>query len=314
MTTTPTNAAAAIETEDLVKAYRGSDTKSVDRLTLTVPQGQVYCLLGRNGAGKTTTIRMLTTLLPPTSGRAEVLGISVDETKRLRPLIGVALQEVALDLWMSPVEQIRMSLAMAGWPKADRRRRETELVEQFGIGGYRDKKVGQLSGGMRRRVDVALAVSHNPKLLFLDEPSSGLDVEGKEEVWRTIELLRADGRTVLLTTHDMDEAVTLSDEIGIMKDGALVASGSTREFTEGQGFSIGVVAVSEIPDEAVRTLTESGQPFQRTGPNALTVSKPSVDASTLAELTKALERAGLSAARVEIRSSSLRDIFLEATA
>ncbi|EFV15027.1 ABC transporter ATP-binding protein [Segniliparus rugosus] len=314
MTADLTAQAPAIETEDLVKAYQGSETKSVDGLSLSVPRGKVYCLLGRNGAGKTTTIRMLTTLLPPTSGRAEVLGVPVAETKRLRPLIGVALQEVALDLWMSPVEQIRMSLAMAGWSKADRRRREHELVEQFGIGSYRDKKVGQLSGGMRRRVDVALAVSHNPQLLFLDEPSSGLDVEGKEEVWRTVELLRSQGRTVLLTTHDMDEAVTLSDEIGIMKDGRLVASGATREFTEGHGFSVEVLADSAIPDDAVRALAASGQPFERTGPAALALAAPSSDAAALAKLTAALEQCGLGEARVAVRSSSLRDIFLEATA
>jgi ABC-2 type transport system ATP-binding protein len=314
MTHAATATTPAIETKNLSKTYPGSDGKSVDGLCLTVPRAKVYCLLGRNGAGKTTTIRMLTTLLPPTSGRAEVLGVPVSETRRLRPLIGVALQEVALDLWMSPVEQIRMSLSMAGWSKADSRRREAELVEQFGIGGYRGKKVGQLSGGMRRRVDIALAVSHNPQLLFLDEPSSGLDVEGKEEVWRTVELLRSEGRTVLLTTHDMDEAVTLSDEIGIIKDGRLVASGGTREFIEGRGFSIEVIASSTIPDEAVGALAADSQPFVRVGASTLATTTASVDAATLATVTAALERNGLGNARVEIRSSSLRDIFLEATA
>src|SRR5262249_31256214 len=139
----------------------------------------------------TTTIRMATTLLTPTSGQLEVQGIPVDKTKELRPLIGVALQEVALDLWMSPLEQIRMALAVAGWPKSDRQRRETELVDQFALGSYLNRKVGALSGGMRRRVDVALAVAHNPQMLFLDEPSSGLDIEGKQEVWNAIRLLRS---------------------------------------------------------------------------------------------------------------------------
>lgn len=153
---------SALEAVDLVKSYPGSDANAVDGLNLVIPRGVVYCLLGRNGAGKTTTIRMATTLLTPTSGQLEVLGVPVDNTTQLRPLIGVALQEVALDLWMSPVEQIRMSLAMAGWPKSDRKRREGELVEQFGLGKYLNRKVGALSGGMRRRVDVALAVAHNP--------------------------------------------------------------------------------------------------------------------------------------------------------
>jgi ABC-2 type transport system ATP-binding protein len=232
----------ALKAVDLVKSYPGSDAKAVDGLTLTIPHGIVYCLLGRNGAGKTTTIRMATTLLTPTSGQLEVQGIPVDNTMELRPLIGVALQEVALDLWMSPLEQIRMALAMAGWPKSGRQRRETELIDQFGLGSYLNRKVGALSGGMRRRVDVALAVAHDPQMLFLDEPSSGLDIEGKQEVWNAIRLLRSQGRTVVLTTHDMDEAVSLADEVGIIKDGALVASGSTQEFTRSHGFAVGISA------------------------------------------------------------------------
>ncbi|MCG7607269.1 ABC transporter ATP-binding protein [Mycobacterium sp. CnD-18-1] len=307
------NSSPALLADDVTKSYPGAETSAVDGLSLTVPRGVVYCLLGRNGAGKTTTIRMATTLLAPTSGRLEVLGIPVAETDALRPLIGVALQEVALDLWMSPVEQIRMSLAMAGWPKDQRRRREDELVEQFGLGKYLNRKVGALSGGMRRRVDVALAVAHDPKMLFLDEPSSGLDIEGKQEVWNAIRSLRSQGRTVVLTTHDMDEAVSLADEVGIIKDGTLVASGSTQEFTRSHGFVAAISSDVAIPDDSVQALAVAGYAVERTTDTALTTTLDSASASALGKLSAELERIGLDQADIEVRSTSLRDAFLEAT-
>ncbi|TEA03889.1 ABC transporter ATP-binding protein [Mycobacteroides salmoniphilum] len=303
----------ALRAADLVKAYPGAETRAVDGLNLTIPQGIVYCLLGRNGAGKTTTIRMATTLLAPTSGELEVLGIPVDKTKELRPLIGVALQEVALDLWMSPVEQIRMSLAIAGWPKGQRKAREEELVEQFGLGSYLNRKVGALSGGMRRRVDVALAVAHNPQMLFLDEPSSGLDIEGKQEVWNAIRLLRAEGRTVVLTTHDMDEAVSLADEVGIVKSGQLVASGSTQEFTRSHGYAVEISADGGVSEDTAKELVAAGYTVRRTETGTLSGTLDSASASDLGALSADLGRVGLGTASIEVRSTSLRDAFLEVT-
>lgn len=303
----------ALRATDLVKAYPGSETRAVDGLNLTIPQGIVYCLLGRNGAGKTTTIRMATTLLAPSSGELEVLGIPVDKTKELRPLIGVALQEVALDLWMSPVEQIRMSLAIAGWPKGQRKAREDELVEQFGLGSYLNRKVGALSGGMRRRVDVALAVAHNPQMLFLDEPSSGLDIEGKQEVWNAIRLLRSEGRTVVLTTHDMDEAVSLADEVGIVKSGQLVASGSTQEFTRSHGYAVEIAADGGVSEDTAKELVVAGYAVQRTDTGTLSGTLDSASASDLGALSTELGRVGLGTASIEVRSTSLRDAFLEVT-
>ncbi|MGH3954692.1 MAG: ATP-binding cassette domain-containing protein [Mycobacterium sp.] len=303
----------ALRAADLVKAYPGAETRAVDGLNLTIPQGIVYCLLGRNGAGKTTTIRMATTLLAPTSGELEVLGIPVDKTKELRPLIGVALQEVALDLWMSPVEQIRMSLAIAGWPKGQRKAREEELVEQFGLGSYLNRKVGALSGGMRRRVDVALAVAHNPQMLFLDEPSSGLDIEGKQEVWNAIRLLRSEGRTVVLTTHDMDEAVSLADEVGIVKSGQLVASGSTQEFTRSHGYAVEIAADGGVSEDTAKELVAAGYAVQRTETGTLSGTLDSASASYLGALSAELGRVGMGTASIEVRSTSLRDAFLEVT-
>lgn len=303
----------ALQAVDLIKTYPGAAHNAVDGLNLTVPQGIVYCLLGRNGAGKTTTIRMATTLLTPTSGRLRVLGHATEDVGALRPLIGVALQEVALDLWMSPVEQIRMCLAMVGWPKSTRRQREAELVEQFGLGAYLNRKVGALSGGMRRRVDVALAVAHDPQMLFLDEPSSGLDIEGKQEVWNAIKLLRAQGRTVVLTTHDMDEAVALADEVGIINAGRLAASGPTHEFTRSHGFVVEVSTDARIPDDILQRLADAG--FRLEQQSDTTVAGPIESASTgvLGKLSAELQGHGYSDASIEIHSTSLRDAFLEAT-
>jgi ABC-2 type transport system ATP-binding protein len=313
-TAVPANG-SAIKTTGLTKTYPGSDINAVSSLNLTIAAGSVYCLLGRNGAGKTTTIRMLTTLLAPSSGTAEVLGISIEQTRRLRPLIGVALQEVALDLWLTAREQLELGLAMAGWRRGERRVRVDVLVEQFGLGSFQHKRIGALSGGMRRRIDVALAVSHDPKVLFLDEPSSGLDIEGKDEVWNVIRTLRREGRTVVLTTHDMEEAVALSDHIGIIKDGELVSSGSTSDLTNGNGVYAYVQSIEEVTEAALRRITESGFTVVENDMHSrtLTLQLDSANAARIAQLAEALDHTGMGASRVEVRSTSLRDAFLEAT-
>ena len=305
----------AIRTIGLTKTYPGSPTAAVSLLDLNVASGSVYCLLGRNGAGKTTTIRMLTTLLAPSSGTAEVLGVPIEQTRRLRPRIGVALQEVALDLWLTPREQLELALAMAGWRRDERRTRVAALVEQFGLGTFQHKRIGSLSGGMRRRVDVALAVSHDPQLLFLDEPSSGLDIEGKDEVWNVITSLRREGRTVVLTTHDMEEAVALSDHIGIVKDGRLVSSGPTSELTNRHGVYAYVHAPGEVPEATLRRIADSGFTVADNDHTrkTLKLQLDSADATRIGRLTAILDEHGMGTSRVEVHSTSLRDAFLEAT-
>jgi ABC-2 type transport system ATP-binding protein len=305
----------AIRTEQLTKSYPGADGTAVSGLDLTVSAGIVYCLLGRNGAGKTTTIRMLTTLLTPTSGTCEVLGIPLTDTRRLRPRIGVALQEVALDMWLTASEQLDLGLAMAGWRRTERKRRVATLVEQFGLNSFQHKRIGTLSGGMRRRVDVALAVSHNPDLLFLDEPSSGLDIEGKDEVWKVITTLRQEGRTVVLTTHDMEEAVALSDQVGIINKGVLVSSGPTSDLTAQHGVYAEVHLAGQSPESARAAITAAGFTLASgdAHPEVLRVQLASAAPAHLGELTAALCTNGLDGTQLEVRSTSLRDAFLEAT-
>ncbi|RDI61308.1 ABC transporter ATP-binding protein [Nocardia pseudobrasiliensis] len=303
----------AIVTTGLSHTYPGADRSAVRNLDLEVPSGSVYCLLGRNGAGKSTTIRMLTTLLAPTSGTARVLGVPLDEVRRLRPLIGVALQEVALDAWLNVGEQLELGLALAGWSHADRRRRVAALLDRFGLAAVRGERIGTLSGGLRRRVDVALAVSHDPRLLFLDEPSSGLDLEGKDELWQVISHLREEGRTVVLTTHDMEEAVALADRVGIIKAGALIASGPADELTRSRGARAHVTADRAIAADVAGDLRAAGFEPVVAGTAALTVPLGAASAREIARLAQALDGAGLAAAEVRVETTSLRDAFLEAT-
>ncbi|MCM6772535.1 ABC transporter ATP-binding protein [Nocardia sp. CDC159] len=304
---------SAIRTHGLAKTYPGADSGAVNGLDLEIPTGVVYCLLGRNGAGKSTTIRMLTTLLPPTAGTAEVLGVPLTDVRRLRPLIGVALQEVALDPWLSAREQLEFGLALAGWARTARRGRVDALIERFGLEAVQRKRIGTLSGGMRRRVDVALAVSHDPRLLFLDEPSSGLDIEGKDELWRVISGLRDEGRTVVLTTHDMEEAMALADHVGIIKAGRLIASGPAAELTRARGARARLTTPWPVSAEASTGLRAAGFPVTTDGDRALTVELPAANAREIARLTAELRSAGLADAELRIDTTSLRDAFLEAT-
>jgi ABC-2 type transport system ATP-binding protein len=224
----------AIEAVALTKEYVAG-ARAVDEIDLRVRYGSVYCLLGRNGAGKSTTIRMLTTLLPPTAGEASVAGVSIRRPMEVRPSIGVALQDVAMDPAMSAIEHLDLAMRLAGVPRKEMPDRRDDMIERFGLSSFAGRPTGDLSGGMRRRADIALAVVNEPVVLFLDEPSTGLDIEGRDEVWKVIGDLRAEGRTVLLSTHDMDEAVALSDEVGIMKDGRIVLEGDPEELTGGTG-------------------------------------------------------------------------------
>ncbi|ATL67217.1 ABC transporter ATP-binding protein [Nocardia terpenica] len=310
---TAADATPAVRTTELCKTYPGATTGAVNGLDLEIPRGIVYCLLGRNGAGKSTTIRMLTTLLPPSAGTAEVLGVPLEDVRRLRPLIGVALQEVALDPWLDAREQLEFGLALAGWSRPRRRARVAELIDRFGLGAVGRKRIGALSGGMRRRIDVALAVSHDPQLLFLDEPSSGLDIEGKDELWRVISDLRDEGRTVVLTTHDMEEAVALADRVGIIKAGTLISSGPAAELTRARGARARIAAEPAAHRDAIDDLRTAGFEVATEHARTVTVALPAANAREIARLTAVLDGSGLEDCEVRVDTTSLRDAFLEVT-
>ena len=217
----------AIKTENLTKKYR--DLVAVDNVNLVIEQGELFSLLGVNGAGKTTMIKMLSCLTSSTSGDAHILGYSIlsDEMK-VKSIIALSPQETAVAPNLSVKENLEMICGISGFSKEKQRQKLNELSLELGLGDVLNKKAGKLSGGWQRRLSIAMALICEPEVLFLDEPTLGLDVIARSELWHTIRSLK--GRvTIILTTHYMEEAEALSDRIGIMKDGRIVAVGTAQE-------------------------------------------------------------------------------------
>src|SRR5215475_7371708 len=219
--------AHGIEAKGLVRTFKG-DIVAVDGIDLRVEPGEIYGFLGPNGAGKSTTVHMLTTLLPPTSGSAHVAGFDiVKEGPKVRSSIGAALQEAALDNLLTGREHHNLQCALHGIPRSERRARSQELLERVGLTLAADRKVGGYSGGMKRRLDLALALAHRPTILFLDEPTTGLDPQSRAALWTEVaRLARDDGVTVFLTTQYLEEADALADRVGIIDHGHIVAQGT----------------------------------------------------------------------------------------
>lgn len=215
----------AIKTVSLTKKYKG--LTAVDNLDLEIVQGELFCLLGVNGAGKTTTIRMLSCITKPTSGEAFVGGISVKEAA-VKSMIGVSPQETAVAPNLTVKENLELICGIHGVPKEKTAEMIRQLSAQFSLEGILHKKAGKLSGGWQRRVSIAMALISQPQILFLDEPTLGLDVIARSELWDTIRSLKGN-ITIILTTHYMEEAEALSDRIGIMKNGRLLALGTAAE-------------------------------------------------------------------------------------
>src|SRR4051794_5117817 len=216
-----------IQVDGLVREFKGG-VRAVDGIHFRVEPGEIYGFLGPNGAGKSTTVLMLTTLLPPTSGTARVAGYDIThEGPHVRAAIGAALQEAALDPLLTGREHMRLQTTLQGLPRAERRARGDELLDRMGLIDAADRKVGGYSGGMKRRLDLALALVHRPRTLFLDEPTTGLDPQSRSDLWEEVaRLAREDGVTVFLTTQYLEEADVLADRIGIIDHGRIVATGT----------------------------------------------------------------------------------------
>ena len=219
-----------IEVEGLAREFKGG-VRAVDGIDLTVEPGEIYGFLGPNGAGKSTTVLMLTTLLPPSSGTARVAGHDiVREGPEVRRAIGAALQEAALDPLLTGREHMRLQTTLQGVPKAERGARGDALLERVGLMEAADRKVRGYSGGMKRRLDLALALVHHPRILFLDEPTTGLDPQSRADMWQEVaRLAHEDGVTVFLTTQYLEEADVLADRIAIIDHGTIVARGTPDE-------------------------------------------------------------------------------------
>ena len=240
------DASAGIEVEGLVREFKNGP-RAVDGIHLQVAPGEIYGFLGPNGAGKSTTVLILTTLLPPTAGTARVAGHDIlREGPAVRASIGAALQEAALDPLLTGRDHMRLQTTMQGLPKAERRPRGDELLERVGLSDAADRKVGGYSGGMKRRLDLALALVHRPRVLFLDEPTTGLDPSSRADLWAEVaRLAREDGVTVFLTTQYLEEADVLADRVGIIDHGIIVAEGTPESLKA----EIGRPSVEAVPVE-----------------------------------------------------------------
>ncbi len=216
-----------IETIELVKQYK--KLTAVDKLNLKIRQGELFSLLGVNGSGKTTTIKMLTCVTKPSSGDAFVGGFSVTkEPEKVKPLIGVLPQETAVAPNLTVKENLELICGIYGFSKEKAAGKIRDITQQFSLGDILSRRAGKLSGGWKRRVSIAMALICEPKILFLDEPTLGLDVIARYELWSVIRALKGNV-TIILTTHYMEEAQSLSDRIGIMKNGKLLATGTVEE-------------------------------------------------------------------------------------
>jgi ABC-2 type transport system ATP-binding protein len=303
-----------IEAEGLVRTFKG-DIRAVDGIDLRVEPGEIYGFLGPNGAGKSTTVHMLTTLLPPTAGTARVAGFDiVKEGPRVRSAIGAALQEAALDNLLTGREHINLQCALHGIPRSERRARSQELLERVGLTLAADRKVGGYSGGMKRRLDLALALAHRPTILFLDEPTTGLDPQSRSALWGEVaRLAREDGVTVFLTTQYLEEADLLADRVGIIDHGHIVAEGTPAELKAqiGRPTVEAVPADGATPEAIARILRQFGEP---TGGSAKGVSvRLEHGVSDLAGIVRALDAEGITLENLALHAPSLDDVFLAKT-
>jgi ABC-2 type transport system ATP-binding protein len=305
---------AAIEAEQLVREFR-KGPRAVDGIDLAVARGEIYGFLGPNGAGKSTTVLMLTTLLPPTSGRATVGGFDVvSQGPEVRASIGAALQEAALDPILTGREHLLLQATLQGIPRADRKRRASALLGRVGLSEAADRRVGGYSGGMKRRLDLALALVHQPRILFLDEPTTGLDPQSRTALWEEVaRLAHEEGMTVFLTTQYLEEADALADRVGIIDRGRIVAEGTpTRLKAEIGSPSVEVAPVEPGASDRLAGLLDSFGELHRNGRGTVTVQLPGGE-SQLAEVVRALDQADLRVESLQLHQPSLDDVFLAKT-
>jgi len=302
-----------IEVEGLVRDFKGG-VRAVDGIDLQVAPGEIYGFLGPNGAGKSTTVLVLTTLLPPTSGTARVAGLDVvHQGAEVRRAIGASLQESALDPFLTGREHMRLQSALHGVGKAGGVKRGEELLERVGLMDAADRKVGGYSGGMKRRLDLGLALVHRPRLLFLDEPTTGLDPQSRAALWDEVRRLASDGVTVFLTTQYLEEADVLAHRVGIIDRGKIVAEGTPAALKA----EIGRPTVEVVPQdpsdrERLASVLERFGEDGASSPDTVAARLPE-GVSDLAEIVRALDAEGLAIADLRLHTPTLDDVFLAKT-
>jgi oleandomycin transport system ATP-binding protein len=304
----------AIQTDGLVKRF--GETTALAGIDLAVRQGSVLGVLGPNGAGKTTAVRILTTLVTPDGGRAEVLGHDVVlEAHRVRQLIGLTGQYASVDDGLTGLNNLVMIGRLVGMSRADARSRARELLERFDLAEASRRPAKTYSGGMRRRLDLAASLVGRPPVLFLDEPTTGLDPRVRNEVWGMIRGQVADGVTVLLTTQYLDEADQLADDIAVIDYGRIIATGTPAELKA----KVGGQVLEARPAEPAELELVAAFVAEVTGAVPATdrarglVTAPAADSSALSALVRRIDDAGIELAEFALRSTSLDEVFLALT-
>ncbi len=315
---------AAVEVTDLVKRYPGRPTNAVDGVSFTVARGEVFGLLGPNGAGKTTTIGVLTTRVLPSSGSARVAGVDVAaDPVTARGRLSVVPQRSNLDRSLTARQNLVFHAAYHGVGRAERNRRADELLGRLGLGERGGDRLDDFSGGMAQRLLIARALMHAPQVVFLDEPSTGLDPQARLFVWERVRELRTDGVTVVLTTHDMEEAAALADRVGIMDHGRLLAldtpAALTRSLPGSATLDVDVERAAGDTDEAVLAALGALPQAERVEPVADAAGLRarlylSTDAATtVGPVSETLVARGARLTGVRIGEPSLEDVFLSLT-
>ncbi len=304
----------AIEVRGLRRSFKGG-VEAVRGVDLAVREGEVFGFLGPNGAGKTTTVRMLCTLLPLTGGEARVAGHDVTkEASAVRRRIGVALQEIGLDPLQTARELLELQCGLYGMDAARSKARAAELLELVGLTEAADRRTKTFSGGMKRRLDLASALVHSPSVLFLDEPTTGLDPASRATVWEEVKRINESGTTVFLTTQYLEEADQLCDRLAIIDHGQIVAAGTPEELKAAMGADVVTVAIREADHEAacraVDGLKGLQQVVEERDALALYVDN---GAQSVPELVRLLDAAGVAFHAISVARPTLDDVFLKAT-
>ena len=297
----------ALEVKNLRKVYEGG-LEALKGINLSIPQGSFYGLLGPNGAGKTTTIGIITGLVNITGGSASVLGFdSVTEFRQARKLIGLSPQELNFDVFFSIGELLELQAGYYGLSNKEAKERTTIMLEQFGLSEKRNSRARELSGGMKRRVQIAKALVHDPKIVILDEPTAGVDIELRHMLWNYLRKINEEGKTILLTTHYIEEAEQLCETVSIINDGKIIATDSPDKLTQAHGMSgLEITLTSEVADLKLDPWTYNNID----GKIHVNMNHPEKEMAKV--INQILEQGG-GIENVQIYRSSLEDVFLKLT-
>jgi ABC-2 type transport system ATP-binding protein len=298
----------AIQTSQLTKAFDG--LVAVDGLELNIRKGELFALLGPNGAGKTTTINMLCCLLRPTSGTARIMGYDINQQPfKIKEIIGVAPQETAISEHLNTQENMSLIGRIHGLNSPELKNRSQQLLETMGLTGRVRDQVRKFSGGMKRRLNIMMALIHNPQILFLDEPTLGLDPQARRAIWDYVIQLKGE-KTILLTTHYMDEADFLADRIGIMDEGKIVALGTSHELKSSMlEKNTMIVSARNLTQTVMQEIRQRYAEVSLTGDTML-VTDNQLD---FREIVDRLQSAGATVRSAHIKEPTLEDVFLHLT-